>query len=218
VVVLACSLALCFRVEAQNANRANPERASVSLTARVSVIGQSYCHVDDESFAANLKLRVTFSNNAEHIIILSRKIESPTIVHVALSAEAGENGNFVYSPDAHSTVAQLPKGPRFGGTPNPKLFVLLRPGEQFETKVSVPVFGASDTAIAKRGGLLAKGSYVLQVGLQTWPYEWPYFSAEASAQDIKKRWMKYGHLAVGTVYSSFAPFTLPEHFETPRCP
>jgi hypothetical protein len=220
LVVLGCSSALCFSVGAQqNENHPNPERASASLTAQIQVIRQSYCHVDDESFAANLKLRLTFTNNSEHVVILSRKIESPTIVRVALSAEAGKKDDFVYSPDAHSTVAALPKGPRFGATPNPKLFILLSPGEKFETEVPAAVFGASEAGTVKsRNGLLAKGNYVLQVGVHTWPYGWPYFSVETNAQDIRQRWIKYGDLAVGTVYSNFAPFTLPEHFENPRCP
>ena len=220
LVVLGCSSALCFSGGAQqNENHPNPERASASLTAQIQVIRQSYCHVDDESFAANLKLRLTFTNNSEHVVILSRKIESPTIVRVALSAEAGKKDDFVCSPDAHSTVAALPKGPRFGATPNPKLFILLSPGEKFETEVPAAVFGASEAGTVKsRNGLLAKGNYVLQVGVHTWPYGWPYFSVETNAQDIRQRWIKYGDLAVGTVYSNFAPFTLPEHFENPRRP
>jgi hypothetical protein len=220
LMVLACSWAFCLRVGAQrNENHLNPEQASASLPAQIQVIRQSFCHLDDESFAANLKLRLMLTNNSEHVAILSRKIEPPTIVRVALTAEAGKNGNFVYSPDVHSTVAELPKGPRFGATPNAKLFILLSPGEKFETEVPVAVFGASETGTVKSGnGLLAKGSYVLQVGVHTWPYEWPYFSVETSAQDIRQRWMKYGDLAVGTVYSNFAPFTLPEHFDNPRCP
>ena len=65
--------------------------------------------------------------------------------------------------------------------------------------------------------MLANGSYVLQVGISTWPYEWPYFAVKTSAPELKQRWMKYGELATGLVYSDFAPFTLPEHFENPPC-
>lgn len=183
LVILACSLALCLPLGAQQTgNQRSPEQASASLTAQIQVIRQSYCHADDEAFTANLKLRLTFTNNSEHVAILSRKVEPPTIVRVALTAEAGKNGDFVYASDPHFTVAELPDGPRFGATPDPKLFILLSPGEKSETEVPAAVFRASEPGTVKSGnGLLTKGNYVLQVGVQTWPYEWPYFSVESSA-------------------------------------
>ena len=41
---------------------------------------------------------------------------------------------------------------------------------------------------------------------------------KTSSQELKQRWIKYGDLATGLVYSDVAPFTLPEHFKNPRCP
>jgi hypothetical protein len=61
-------------------------------------------------------------------------------------------------------------------------FVVLAPGEKFETTVRTGVFGADGTSKNRSGnGLLAQGSYVLQIGISTWPYEWPYFEVKTSA-------------------------------------
>jgi hypothetical protein len=189
------------------------------LTTHMEVVNQSYCHVDDESFVASLNLRLQFINSSGHPVILSRKIEAPPIVRAARDLQSGETGNFLYAPEVHFTVGELPNGPLFGDEPDIKLFVLLAPGEKFETLVPANVFGANDATKTKKGnGLLAKGSYMLQVGVYTWPYEWPYFDVKTNSQELKQSWIKYGDLATGLVYSDFAPFTLPEHFKNPRCP
>jgi hypothetical protein len=177
------------------------------LTAHVKVVNQSYCHVDDESFVASLNLRLQFINSSGYPVILSRKIEPPPIVRVARDLQSGEKGNFLFVPEVHFAVAELPNGPSFGDAPDTKLFVLLAPGEKFETLVSANVFGANDASI-----------YILQVGVYTWPYEWPYFDVKTNSQELKQRWVKYGDLSTGFVYSDFAPLTLPEHFKNPRCP
>jgi hypothetical protein len=117
-------------------------------------------------------------------------------------------------------MAELPPdAPPFGPAPDPKLFILLAPRQSFETEVQASVVGASDAGKPIKGsGLLARGSYVLQVGVSTWPYDWPDFSSKTDAQELKQRWNQYGHLAMGLVYSDVAPFTLPVRFENPRCP
>lgn len=189
------------------------------LAVHAEVVKQSYCHVDNESFVASLSVRLQFINSSGHPVILARKIEPPPIVRAARDLQSGENGDFLFAPKVHFAVADLPKGPSFGDAPDINLFVLLAPGETFETLVPVSVFGANDAARAKKGnGLLARGSYVLQVGVYTWPYEWPYFDVRTNSREVKQRWIKYGDLATGVVYSDFAPFMLPEHFKNPRCP
>ena len=182
------------------------------------MIAQSYCHVDDESFSAFLDLRLRFTNISDHAVILSRRIESPVIVRAARDAQAGKDGDFLYSPDAHFYVAELPNSPSFGDVPDSNLFVILAAGKSFETIVHSGVLGAkggaNDTTVH---GLLSKGSYVLQVGVSTWPYRWPYFNREEDVHELRKRWIRYGELSNELVFSDFAPFTLPEHFKNPRC-
>jgi hypothetical protein len=100
----------------------------------------------------------------------------------------------------------------------PKLFVRLAPGQSFEALAQTSVFAATDKMEANgKNGLLAKGSYVLQVGIHTWPYDWPDFTAKIDTRKLKTRWAKYGELATGLVYSDFTPLTIPERFEGPSC-
>jgi|SRR5579862_8043553 len=208
--------ALAQRANAQ-IDDAIARRTQELLAAHVEVLNQRYCHVDDESFVALLNLRLQFINSSDHVVILSRKIEPPPIVRAARDVQSGEKGEFPFAPEPHFTIGQLPKGPSFGDAPDTKLFVLLAPGEKFETIVPANVFGANDGTKNKMG-LLAKGSYVVQVGAYTWPYEWPFFDVKTSSRELKQRWIKYGDLATGIVYSDFASFTLPQHFKNPPCP
>jgi hypothetical protein len=194
------------------------KRGEKSLTVHAEVIRQAYCHVDDEGFSASLDLRLRFTNASQRSVILSRKIEPPSIVRIARSVESAANSDFLYAPDSHFAVAEIPDSPSFGEMPDPKLFILLASGESFETVVPTAVFGINDPAKARKGnGLLATGSYLIQVGVFTWPYEWPYFSAKSDPSELKERWNQYGTLATGLVYSDLAPFTLPRHFKNPRC-
>jgi len=187
------------------------------LSLHLELTGQSYCHADDDSFAAYLDLKLHFTNLSDRTVILSRKIEPPSIVRVARNAQAAAADDFLYAPTPDFFVSVLPQAPAFGDAPDPNLFVVLAAEQSFETTAQVAVFGASNAAKAKREGLLAKGNYALQVGVLTWPYEWPYFTTKADLQVLKRRWAKYGDLATGYAYSDPASFTLPEHFNNPPC-
>lgn len=216
VLVGVFGLAQSARAQADDAIAKRVERL---LSVHVEVENQTYCHIDDEAFMAKIGLKLQFVNFSDHEVILSRMIEPPPVVRVARDVQAGEDGVFLAAPEGHFAVAELPKGPKLGDAPDEKLFVRLAPGERFETQSSTTVAGANDPQSAKKGnGLLAKGSYVLQVGIYTWPYEWPFFNVQSSAQQVKERWAKYGELATGMVYSDFAAFALPEHFKNPPCP
>ena len=212
--------ALSLAVDAQrNGDDEEPtKQAGDLLRAHIDVVKQRYCRDDDEAFTASLDLRIRFTNSAGRPVILSRKIEPPPVVRVAVNADAAKKGTFIYAPDAHFTVASLPNSPHFGQAPDPKLFILLSPGESFETLIHTGVFGAYDGAKVTAGnGLLPKGSYLLQVGVPTWPYEWPYFGSKNDTQELKQRWSKYGDLVAGLLYTDFAPFTLTQQFKNPRC-
>jgi hypothetical protein len=63
---------------------------------------------------------------------------------------------------------------------------------------------------------LAKGSYVLQPSVITWPYKRPWFSSNTKPEESTQRWSKYRDLATELVYSDFAPFTLPRILRTRR--
>ncbi len=214
-LVLVVVLGLSFKADGQQRADSRPENL---ITIHAEVLRQSDCHVDDEAFTASLALRLKLTSSSSNPVILARKIEAP-IVRVARSVEKGQRNEFLLAPDPHFAVADLPDAPYFGEKPDHRVFVILSHGESFETIVQSGVFGANDPAIAGKGsGLLAKGSYVLQLGVMTWPYQWPWFSSDTKPDELTLRWRKYGELATGLVYSDFAPFTLPEHFKNPPCP
>jgi hypothetical protein len=195
----------------------NPENL---LTAHIEVTRQAYCHLDDESFGAYIHLSVRFTNVSDRAVILSRKLESPFVVRVARDAESAKRNEFLYNPDVLiGPLTEVPPwAPSFGKAPNPKLFVLLAPGANFETVIRSGVVGISNDATKIQAGLLAKGgSYLFQVGVSTWPYDYPFFNFKTSAEELKHRWSKFGDLSTGMVYSDFTPFTLPEHLVNPRC-
>jgi hypothetical protein len=177
------------------------------LTVHMDIVTQNYCRPDDEAFVANLTLRLRFNNASANTVILSRRIESPAIVRAAHDTEAASHDEFVYAPDAHFMLNKTPpKAPSFRNAPNSKLFATLAPGGNFETLVKTSVIG------------VAKGSYVLQIGVHTWPYDWPYFTAKTDPQELKARWSKYGDLATGLLMSDFASFTISEEHKFPPCP
>jgi hypothetical protein len=211
---------LCFELNAQQNKDAKQKASSAEnlLSVGAEVVAQNYCHDYDDMFTVSMDLKLRFTNVSGHPVILSKKIESPNVVRAARDAEAGKKGDFLYNPDPHFAVAELPKSPAFKNAPDSKLFVILNAGESFETLVHTGVFAAKGEATSLPvHGLLSNGSYVLQVGVWTWPYEWPYFEAKTDSQELKQRWAKYGELSAGLVYSDFVPFAIPEHFNNPRC-
>jgi hypothetical protein len=190
-----------------------------SVTVHAEVVGQIYCRSNDEEFVADLNLRLRFVNVTTKAVIFSRKVESPSTVRAARNVESASHGEFLYSPNVDFFLNKpAPDAPSFGLAPSPELFVILAPGQSFEARVRTSVFAATDSADTNRkNGLLAKGSYVLQVGIRTWPYDWPDFTPKIDTRKLKMRWAKYGELATGFLYSDFAPLTIPGQFEGPSC-
>jgi hypothetical protein len=220
ILFLLALLAVCRGpIAQQNYSAKEPTPLAENLlSVHAEVLAQTYCHVDDQAFTASIELKLHFTNISGHAVILSRKIESPNIVRAARDAEEGKNGTFIYSPDPHFLVAKLPKSPSFQSAPDPKLFVILKPGESFDSVVYSGVLGAKSEATGgPTPGLLSKGNYVLQVGVETWPYDWPYFDAKVDPQELKHQWARYGELSTGLAYSDFVPLVIPEHFKNPRC-
>jgi hypothetical protein len=188
------------------------------LSVNAEIAKQSYCHVDLETFSVEMEVKLRFTNVSDHTVILSRRIESPAIIRVAKTVRDAEKGDFEYAPNPDYFPNKLPSAPQFGKSPDPKRFVILALKESYESTVISGVFGAVDAAKARKGkGLLAKGDHVLQLGVDTWPYQWPHFTASADVQDVAAKWRTLGHLATGRVVSDFVHFTIPEDFKNPPC-
>jgi hypothetical protein len=188
------------------------------LSLKTKVLGQKYCYPDSVGSSMYIDLGLRFTNVSDHPVILSRKIESPDVVRVAGSVEAAKKEDYDYDPHGFSVVQELPAAPRFGKSPDPKHFVILPPGASYETTVPSGVLGVINPSPAEKvRGLSSGNSYVLQVRVGTWPYQWPYFESAADVRKLADRWGTYGRLAYGTVYSDFTPFSVPKEFKNPPC-
>jgi hypothetical protein len=191
----------------------------VDLSLNLEIVQQSYCNLGDEEFIVGMEVKLKFTNISDHNVILSRKIENPVTVRAAKTAEAGKNHDFESDPNADFFTAHMPpSAPRFGKSPEAKYFVTLAPKESYETTVQSGLTALFDAALApKHKGLLTRGAHVLQLGVNVWPYDWPYFTARTDKEVLAKRWRNFGRLETGFIYSDFLPFTIPEKFESPRC-
>jgi len=198
----------------------HPEQAVPEgpLIVNARVIAQRYCHVDPEAFSVFMDVDLRFTNTTDQPVILSRHVE-PGGARVARDVEAAKLGDFEVEPSGDYFPVTLPPVPKFGAAPDSKDFVVLAPHASYETRVSSGVIGILDAAKAKKGsGFIARGTHVLQIEVDLWPFGWPYFVGEVDAQKTSERWRAYGHLATGTIDTDFAPFTIPEKFPNPQCP
>jgi hypothetical protein len=194
------------------------EQTPNDLVLHAEITSQTYCHVDVETFSVQMKIKLRFSNVSDHNVILSRLIESPSTIRVAKTVDEAQKGNLEYNPVTDYFPGKLPDAPRFGDRPDPKYFITLAPKESYETTVVSGVFGAVEpTRAARTKGLLPKGDHVLQLGVGTWPYQWPYFMTSDKSEELSQRWAGHGHLARSTIFSDFAGFAIPEHFKNPPC-
>lgn len=188
------------------------------LSLNAEVFNQTYCHVDLDTFSVQMLIKLRFTNVSDHNVILSRRIESPAIVRVAKTVQDAQSGTFEYNPTIDYFPHKISAGPRFAKNPDSRLFITLSPKESYETTVTTAVVGAVDKSrVPKMRGLLDKGSHVLQLGVSTWPYQWPHFKTSADSQDLAKRWRPVGHLVTSTLFSDFAHFIIPDVFQNPQC-
>jgi hypothetical protein len=67
-LLLVGTLGLCHGADAQNSNDSHSKQTQSLLTVRAEVTGQAYCHVDNESFAAHLDLKLLFINSSDDLV------------------------------------------------------------------------------------------------------------------------------------------------------
>lgn len=227
-ILLRCVLLTCFGtcgpLQSQSVQleprqqTTNTLHQEVDLSVKAEIITQSYCHVDDESFAVRMEIKLRFTNVSDHPVILAKLVESPPIVRAARTTADAQKGDFESNPNVDYFVSELPPSPLFGEKPDAEHFVTLPPEQSYEATVISGVLGATAAAKARKGsGLLANGNHVLQLGVGTWPYQWPYFANRTNVKSLSERWSRYGHLANGFVYSDFVTFTIPNKFDNPPC-
>lgn len=193
-----------------SANAQSPERKSNALDATAAILSQRYCHVDDTSFSVLMEVKVRLTNTSDTPVILSRRIDSPSVVRVARTTEAGEAGQFEYAPNVDTFVSENSPHPAFGDVPNSKEFIVLSHGETYEMTISTGVFGTKRRTSGH--GLINRGSHVLQLAISVWPY----YGYE-DIDGLRKKWSRLGTLQTGVVYTNLIPFRIPEKFPNPPC-
>jgi hypothetical protein len=216
---------IVFSIAAASAQQTSPRTAAADqptveqdLIVVADIVRQSYCRADDEAFSVKMNIRLRFTNKSAHPVILARNIESPPIIRVAKNSRDAQNGDFEYAPIVDHFPSSLPSSPSFGDSPDKQYFITLAPQQSYEATVVSGVFGAEHAAKGGKGtGLVPKGNHLLQLGVDTWPYQWPYFTNPFSAKQLSERWKAYGHLASGWVYSDFVPLAIPEQFDNTPC-
>lgn len=208
-LVCSNSALLCGAVGLDGYN-SSAQTGGNALSASLTILSQTYCHVDTDSFSALIGFRLHLTNTADASVIVSRRIDSPDIVRVAKDLATAENGQFEFVLNGDKFVTENPKNPPFGDAPSTEDFAVLSPGQSYDVNLSVAIPGTKESS--SRHGLVDRGQHILQVGISTWPYY-----GYGDAQALRQKWAQFGDLQLGLVYSSFVPFRIPERFKNPYC-
>ena len=185
--------------------------ASGALNATFTILAQTYCHTDADSFVVQIAVQVRFTNVSDEPVILLRRIDTPGVVRVARTTEAGEAGQFEYAPNVDRIVAENPPNPPTGDAPSAEYFVVLAPGQSYDVKTSTTVAGTKERTAWQRV-FVSPGTHVLRLGMSIWPYY-----GYPDIEGLRKKWARFGNLQIGYVYTNFVPFHIPEKFKNPRC-
>ena len=183
------------------------------LSVSADILSQEYCRLTPEDHEVHFSVRLTFTNVSNHRVILQREVEPPSYVHVARNVSDGQKRKFEYVFNLGFPTG-LSTAPEFGDRPDETYFITLLPGQSYEATVTTEIMVAEKSAQTGRG---PGGDHVLQVALNTLPYQSGIYTNPVNAKQLSPRWSKYGHLATGWIYSDFAPFSLPEVFDDAVC-
>ena len=168
-----------------------------ALRLTTSITRQRYCEADAEVDALQIHLKLRYTNTGQEPIILDK--DSYSIFRAMVSHNPEEAEAKQYVTDIHYSIYLVREGkPRvYGETPDTS-FVVLKPGDFYETEGAV-------TLTALRGDLklrghLEPGKYVLQVMPAPWN------ETESLAKKLRVRWRQCGILWYGNITSEPMPF------------
>jgi len=165
----------------------------LSLTTKIT--DQQYCATDYTDMAMlHLSLRLTYTNDSAQPLILYKG--SDLIDYVLVAADSERILAKQYESNIH--VGWVTSGPSAlpeAGQPG-KEFIVLQPGESFQTTGSVNVI---PVALEPRNQLLKSGQHVMQVVVETWPTD------EAQLEHLRKKWERFGYLWGANVRSQPMP-------------
>jgi hypothetical protein len=164
------------------------------LEAVPEVVGMRYCYDGDaELFSVWLKLRVQYINRTTETLILDREIGKLYYqVKVAQNVEDLAARRYEYNPNidwVFSDKDTLPEKPKTDSVGSD--FVVLAPGQAFESEINPSVFAYYGNAKDVRGSIRA-GRHVLQMDIAAW-------TRPGEASEYAKSWRKFGRLVTGVV-------------------
>lgn len=201
-------------VQQNSAGAARPSDRSSSPPIKVVAVGRPERFCGDADLAVlTLALKICAVNESRQTVILSRRpgVRQPL---VAASAEMGREGHLEGWWDTDDRLAG--ERPPFGPQPDPREFVLLRPGQRFETKLSVSVFVRSRDQKPEPTTVVEDSRHVLSA-----PIDWgsPFVALSTAEMDeLTARWRASGVLYAEESFTPWIPFSVPKMSDRTQCP
>lgn len=157
------------------------------------LIGTRYCYGDAEVFSVWLKLRMKYVNRSDRTVILDKQIGKAWYgIKVARTLEDLSAGRYEYNPNIDwffSDKDNLPERPN-KKSPGPD-FIVLSPGQTFESEVNTGVFAQYENP-KNFAGSIRSGVHVFQMELSAWNHP-------GKASEFAKSWRKFGDLVTGAI-------------------
>jgi hypothetical protein len=159
-----------------------------------TVLVQRYCKETGSDVSDNLriKLRLRYTNAGSQALILY-KYEN-TVFREMISRDPLEATAHRYVWDFSLTTVTGGKDPRLDSLVPSASFVILRPGQIFDSEAEITVFVRRGRESRESDGLLP-GEYILQVSVSTWP------ESQSLGERLRKRWQGIGALWFGDLTS-----------------
>jgi hypothetical protein len=178
------------------------------LKIDAEILQQRYCPFDKNTYTIKFTVRMRFTNQSDHKIILSKGVGGGVVFHGVVASDAKNlaSENYEYNSNLSiwdGTVVYLqPETPERFNSPD-STFAILAPGESIRNAG----YYWADSAGALPGstpnhGTLQPGDHVLSVKLYPW-------SHKPDPIEIHKKWEPIGELIYYPFKTGPIPFHLP---------
>jgi hypothetical protein len=192
-----------------------------SISLSVKLVRELYCgNWLDPHNTLHLRLAVTAQNNRERAVIVARQTGPVLRQGVARTEEEGLAGGFVSGyegVDEVYTIEQSRALPalNLGAIPDPKQFVVLRPGTDhvFHITTAVPVKRLDANALD--GWLDPGANYFVRINVSFWPFRG---TPKSEVDYVRTRWFSVGDLVVGGFETELVRFRVPDSKPLVPCP
>ena len=184
------------------------EKPPIRLTT--TLIGQRYCREPGSDTSANLrmKLRLRYTNEAQHAVILYKY--DNTISREMVSSNATDARAQRYVWDLALTTVTGGKREIIETVTPSRSFCVLRSGQFYEAEQETTIF-VRRTRNGKESDGLPPGAYFLQVIVSTWP------ESVSLADHLGDRWQAIGTLWSAGLKSEPMPFKIHEKRREVNC-